>query len=364
MGGGIAGTVLALELDRHGHSVRLLDPQRPERTASRVAAGILNPVTGKRLVRSWRADELLEAAHRWYPVIEATLGVRAFEPITIQRLYRDADEPTRWRKRTHQPEYQPFLGTAAEPGAIHPNLRDDFGSFTIEQAAVLDTETFLDAAEAFLDQRELRLQGDMDYAAVALTPNGVRWGELEARCLVFCEGWRMSCNPWFGWIPLEPARGEVLEVRTELDLPRRVYNREKWVLPLGNGVLRIGSTWAWEHLDAPTSPQGRTALLQGLRSMLRLPEAAPHILRHRAGVRPASQDRLPVVGRHPAHPQLAVFNGLGSKGTLYAPLLAEQLRVHLFQDVPLLPDIDVMRFANRLATSDNAAPRLPCPRNA
>ncbi len=347
VGGGLAGTVLALELDRHAYSFCLLDPQQVGRTASRVAAGILNPVTGKRLVRSWRADELLEAAHRWYPEVEAVIGRKCFEPIAIQRLYRDADEQQRWARRTRQPEYQPFLGPASEAGQLHAALRDDHGSFAIEKAAVLDTEAFLDAAGAYLNARGSRLKGEVDYAEIQLAGGLARWRAVEAKAVVFCEGWRVRDNPWFGWIALEPARGEVLEVRTGIELPRRVYNREKWVLPVEDGGLRIGSTWAWENLEAPPSPQGRTALLQGLRSMLELPEETPDIVRHRVGVRPASQDRLPVAGRHPAYPQLAVLNGLGSKGTLYAPFLSGMLRRHLFEGAPLLPEIDVARFAGQ-----------------
>jgi glycine/D-amino acid oxidase-like deaminating enzyme len=46
---------------------------------------------------------------------------------------------------------------------------------------------------------------------------------------------------------------------------------------------------------------------------------------HRAAVRPASYDRHPLIGRHRWVSNAYTLNGLGSKGSLMAPLLAEQV---------------------------------------
>ncbi|MGF1483844.1 MAG: NAD(P)/FAD-dependent oxidoreductase [Opitutales bacterium] len=352
LGGGIAGTVLALELEARGSRVRLIDAGEPDKTASRVAAGILNPVTGKRLVKSWRAAELLAAARQWYPRMEARLGASFFRSIEIQRMYRDASEIHRWQKRQGDPEYRAFLGEATAAGGLHPALQDRHGSFSITQAAVLETEDFLEAAHRYLRDAHVLQHAAMPYAEVKPGAATVSWKNLRAGCLIFCEGWRLGTNPWFDWVPLEPAKGEVLEVETSLELPPKVFNREKWLLPLENGRLRLGSTWAWEHLDTPPSPQGRTALLAGLRAMVDLPETAPRVVRHRAGVRPASKDRLPVVGRHPEHRCLAVMNGLGSKGTLYAPFLAGRLADQLIDEMALPEAVEVRRYAQRIEKTD------------
>jgi glycine/D-amino acid oxidase-like deaminating enzyme len=342
VGRGIAGSVLALELLERGRRVLVVDPEAPDQTASRVAAGILNPVTGKRLVKSWRAETLLPAAREWYRRRGRELGASFFTDVTIQRLCKDGDEIARWEKRLGQPAYQPFLGRRCGPGALHPALLDALGSFAIDNAAVLDTGAFLDASLRRLREAGAHRTARVAYGELDVGPEGARWAGVAARRVVFCEGWRALENPWFDWLPYEPARGEVIEVETDLDLPRHVYNRQKWLLPLGGGRLRVGSTWAWEHLDAPPSAQGRAALLAGLRAMVCLP-ADPPVVATRSGVRPASKDRLPYLGRHPTQPALAIFNGMGSKGTLYAPWLAGQLAGHLFDGEELAREVDLQR---------------------
>jgi glycine/D-amino acid oxidase-like deaminating enzyme len=65
----------------------------------------------------------------------------------------------------------------------------------------------------------------------------------------------------------------------------------------------------------------------------------------RCGIRPSTRDRLPVMGRHPDHPQIALFNGFGSKGATWAPPLAEHFASHLLNGDALDEEIDLLRFA-------------------
>ena len=58
IGQGLAGTVLAWNLIQRGRSVIVLD-REDESTSSKVAAGLINPITGRYLTKSWRADETL-----------------------------------------------------------------------------------------------------------------------------------------------------------------------------------------------------------------------------------------------------------------------------------------------------------------
>ncbi|HXB33647.1 MAG TPA: FAD-dependent oxidoreductase, partial [Puia sp.] len=58
IGQGICGTFLSRELDRAGLSYLVIDEKRPD-SASLAAAGLVNPVTGRRFVKTWMIDELL-----------------------------------------------------------------------------------------------------------------------------------------------------------------------------------------------------------------------------------------------------------------------------------------------------------------
>jgi glycine/D-amino acid oxidase-like deaminating enzyme len=70
----------------------------------------------------------------------------------------------------------------------------------------------------------------------------------------------------------------------------------------------------WEAMTGESLAYQRTNVLSD-----------PEVLSHRAGIRPASYDRHPLIGPHPHHPRMACLNGLGSKGSLMAPHLAGML---------------------------------------
>src|SRR4051794_41445927 len=70
VGQGLAGTALAWALLRRGRRVLVIDRERGD-SASRIAAGLITPVTGKRLAKSWRGGELFPAAGAVYRSIEA-----------------------------------------------------------------------------------------------------------------------------------------------------------------------------------------------------------------------------------------------------------------------------------------------------
>jgi glycine/D-amino acid oxidase-like deaminating enzyme len=69
------------------------------------------------------------------------------------------------------------------------------------------------------------------------------------------------------------------------------------------------------------------------------------IIKHEAGIRPTVNDRRPILGIHPEHPRLAVFNGLGTKGVMLAPYFANQLIDHLEKEQTIDPEVDLSRFS-------------------
>jgi glycine/D-amino acid oxidase-like deaminating enzyme len=108
------------------------------------------------------------------------------------------------------------------------------------------------------------------------------------------------------------------------------------MLPRDAGTWRAGSTYDWD-LDAPVEPSIE-ALRGKVAGLLRVPF---EMVDTQAGVRPILRDRVAAVGRHPAHPNVAMFNGLGSKGALQAPLYSRMLVEHLLDGARLDAVVDV-----------------------
>ena len=68
IGQGISGTFLSFYLHQNKRSFLVID--NPETTsASNVAAGIINPVTGRRIVDTWMIGEILPFAWHAYQQI-------------------------------------------------------------------------------------------------------------------------------------------------------------------------------------------------------------------------------------------------------------------------------------------------------
>ena len=75
VGQGLAGTALAWELIWRGRDVLVVDAGEAV-TSSKIAAGLVTPITGQRLALGWRVDERLAAARPYYErvAIELRLG--------------------------------------------------------------------------------------------------------------------------------------------------------------------------------------------------------------------------------------------------------------------------------------------------
>ena len=57
IGQGLAGSALGYRLKKAGKKIKLIDLPS-ENKSSRVAAGLYNPVTGRKMVKTWNADLL------------------------------------------------------------------------------------------------------------------------------------------------------------------------------------------------------------------------------------------------------------------------------------------------------------------
>ena len=89
VGQGIAGSLLAYELEQAGRRVLVLNEEK-ENTSSNKAAGIYNPITGRKLVKTWLADELFPGLEGYYLGLEQTLGAHSvsYTHLTLPTILR------------------------------------------------------------------------------------------------------------------------------------------------------------------------------------------------------------------------------------------------------------------------------------
>ncbi len=335
IGQGLAGTALAWRLCERGVPFVIVDRDEPV-TCSKVAAGLVTPVTGMRLKVSWRFEVFYPEALRFYRHIGKQLGTRVFFPRGYVRLLKNEQERQKWPKRLRESEVGPFVHPQA-PQLDPAIVTLPHEGFQQRHAAWLDTVTYLEASRRFFG--EAYRQASVEPDEVIDDAGGVTWRGERFSHVVWAQGWQASKHPLFHWVPFQSALGTILTAMADLKGERRILNRGCWVIPRADGTLRAGSTYEWTF---PDPPAGSPSMVADLETKLRDFLAVPvELLGSQSAVRPIIKGRQALLGAHPAHPRVVFFNGLGSKGSLRAPWLAKHLVEHLLDGSLLDAEFDL-----------------------
>lgn len=325
VGQGLAGTTLAWQLRRRGFRVLVLDREGGP-SSSWIAAGLITPVTGKRLAKSWRLDEVFPAAVAFYRRVESETDSSFFVQRPSVRLFAHEAE----REEFHRREGNVLAGLVRPNPVVNSDwFEAPLGGFEMPTAARLDVSRYLDLSREAFRKDDSYLSVEVDLTRdVEIVGDRVRLPrlELEVRAVVFSMGFQPVPDPWFGNVRFNAAKGEILTLRIPNLSEDRVIHRGVWLAPIGGDLFRTGSTYSWDDLTPTPTPGGRAEIEERLRQFLRLPF---EVIDHRAAIRPVIDAGYPVLGRHPLHAQLAYFNGLGSKGSLLAPFFSDQLAANL-----------------------------------
>lgn len=319
VGQGIAGTNLAAHLLCAGKQVLVIAADNSN-VASAVAAGIINPVTGKRMVRSWLVDDLLPYALAHYRQLEKEIGMDFLDEVTVCRYLKNPEDKRYLDEQTGQDWFDKYLTPLTE---YHPGIQNAIAAVEIKPCLRIHTGVLLKAYREYLSNKGLLLDEQFDHSQLQLTESGVRYKGFTADKVLFAEGAAVQQNPWFSWVPLNPSKGEILIARIPGFAPdrKRIAMKGIYFVSLYDDVFYIGSAneWKYDHVE-PTAHK-REELLKKMQDSINVPF---EIVGHRAAIKPAVKDRRPLVGLHPVHKQLGLFNGMGTKGYSLSPYFAEQ----------------------------------------
>jgi len=342
LGQGLAGSLLAWMLIREGQKVCVIDDAHKS-SSSRVAAGLINPLAGMRFNRRPEMDSWLRASDHHYAGLTAQFRKRFYHPLPMLRLFRSPRQRRFHARRLSDPASRELLGEAFEAGDCPEQIHAPEGGFAQRRTGYVDLPLLLWALRSWLQESGSLRTLELRYEKIDLADDRISAAGLNARRLIFCDGARLRFNPWFRYLPLAPDKGEILNLQVDRWRPMHIINGAHWVLPLENGELRLGATHEHHQLDNEPTRAAADELLAGLDVMLpSKPERK--IVQQQAGIRPATRDRYPLLGHHPEHPRLWVFNGFGARGALTIPWYAECMTRHLLGGVPLPPEADIRRF--------------------
>ncbi len=339
VGSGLAGISFAETLVQLGKTFVVFENH--SQNSSRVAGGLYNPVILKRFSEVWDAPRQVAKAEEFYAQIEAKLQVQFDFKLPIYRKFFSVEEQNNWFAASDKPNLAPYLSTQL----VHTRytaIDSPYGYGKVLHTGYMDTDVFLDTYRHYLKSLDSLIASDFCYEELHVFEDCVHYGALQARHVVFAEGFGMHSNPYFSYLPLDGTKGELFVIKApELDIDV-IINTSVFILPLGNHLFKVGATYNWEDKTNIPTEAGKQELVDRLKEIIRCDF---EIVEHLAGVRPTVRDRRPLLGTHPAYRNLHILNGMGTRGVLLAPTMAFDLYQYIEESKALDSTIDIKRYS-------------------
>lgn len=344
VGQGIAGTMLSWFLNNTEINFLVIDEPR-ENTASATAGGLINPVTGRRVVTVWMDDILLPFAEKTYNQIGSFLGIKSISKMDIVDFFPNPFMKESFLKKLAQDA--PYLNLISDADYMNEYFNYEFGAGTIRPAYIVYLSNLLPAWRNYLLTQKRILHQKFDFSKLIVTGNQVIYDGIVADKIIFCDGIQGASNPYFSLLPFALNKGEAIIIEAPGLPNHHIYKKSLTLTPLNDpGLFWVGTNYIWDFDNDAPSEEFRKSTENNLRSWLKLPFK---IVDHKAAVRPATVERRPFVGLHPQYKSIGILNGMGTKGCSLAPYFAHQLLQHLLNSTAIEVEANVIRHSRILS---------------
>lgn len=345
VGGGLAGCTLAWYLFFEQIPFNIFSYNIPGESST-VAAGLWNPVAARRVNPGWKMKECSGELHFFSSQIEKILKTTFYHPCITIHPFSHQEELEFWKKKTHQDTELSHIITFHSYPDEKWKLQPEYYAYTpafIQNTGWMDVKSFLEKTLRFFsDQHAVRKEIFFHNDLMVHEKEFEYHGDLYS-AVVFCEGWNIRNNPYFSFIKLEPAKGEILELESlhsDLSLGHHIINKGIFLMEKSPGKFVCGSTFEWDSLNDEVTEKARNELLGKLKYLIHNEFAVSGQM---AGVRPATHDRRPFIGEHPEIKNMYVLNGLGTKGVFLIPRMCREFVNFMLWDIPLCPEVNILR---------------------
>lgn len=338
VGSGLAGILFCEVLKQHDKSFVVFE--NDSQHSSTVAGGLYNPVVLKRFTQVWKAKEQLDLALPIYHKLEQSLNIKLDYKIPIYRLFSSVEEQNNWFEACDKPRLFNFLSTKIEHPANNA-IKSNYGYGKVFETGRIDTAILIRTYRENLDKNKLLIKETFAYNNLISKGSKVLYNNFEAKHIVFAEGFGLTKNPFFNYLPLKPTKGELLTIHApglKIDF---VLKSGVFLIPLGEDLYIVGATYEWDDMSPNVTAKAKDELLNKLDKFL---DCDYKVVGQVAGIRPTVKDRRPLVGQHHEYKNMYILNGLGTRGVMIAPYVAKQLYSYIEEGNPLEKEIDICRF--------------------
>ncbi len=340
VGQGIVGTTLAHHLLGLNKKIMIVN-NHDVQSSSLVAAGIFNPITGRRFVKTWKADTVFPYLNDYYPKVEKLLRAKFFFKIRIYRPFDSHEKQNEWMGKSTDPIFQDYIEEVLVDSK-YDVAKDSLGGLLVNQSGYVDVGAYIESSRYYFEQKDAYIRGLVKPEDIGHSEKGITWNDLRADKLIFCEGPTGLKNTYFKSTAFRPVKGEILKVRLSKPIDV-VLNHGVFVLPIGEGgrLCRVGATYEFNDLTLMPTEKARQVIEEKLRSLI---TCTYEVVDQVAGIRPASVDRRPVLGMSPKSERIGILNGFGTKGVSLAPYFSKVFVDYLESGKELDREISLKRF--------------------
>ena len=337
VGSGLSGVMLCEALRKRGKSFKVISNKSQQ--ASIVASGLYNPVVLKRFNKAWDAEKHLPIAMSAYEELELFLGIKIDYKLPIYRVFSSIAEQNNWIIASDKIPLKPYLISDIKSN-INQNIYAPYGYGEVKNTGRIDTKLLLESYSNLLNNEKLISHESFEYDKLKISKKIVYKG-IESENIIFSEGFGVRQNPFFNYLPIEGTKGELIIINAPKLNSEVIIKSSVFIIPIGNNNYLVGSTYAWDDFNNDPTINAKNKLLNKLDKLVLCPYK---VVYQRAGIRPTVIDRRPLVGQHKSHENLYILNGLGSRGVLIAPTVANALINFIEDKLPLQKEINISRF--------------------
>lgn len=338
VGCGLAGIAFCEMLRVNNKSFVVFD--NASQQSSVVAGGLYNPVVLKRFTSVWRSKEQLQLALPFYKNLESLLNIKLDYKLAVLRRFTSLEEQNNWFVAADKPKLSEYLSLDIIPNS-NAAVNATFGFGKVKQSGRIDTSALVKAYKTYLKTTNSFCNAQFEHEDVKLHSKFVSYNNIEAKQIVFAEGFGLKNNPFFNYLPLNGTKGELLTIEAPKLKLESCIKSGVFIIPLGNNLYRVGATYEWTDKTNATTILAKQELLSKLKVII---NCEFKVVKQVAGIRPTVIDRRPLVGAHHTHKFLYVLNGLGTRGVIIAPYVAQHLFNYIENNTPLDAEIDSSRF--------------------
>lgn len=343
VGSGLAGICFAEIALQNNKSIVVIDDNT--QNSSKIAGGIYNPVILKRFSEVWNAKDQIDFLNEFYPKIEKRINIQIDFKMPVIRKFFSVEEQNNWFVACDKPNLSHFLSQNIL-FKTYSGINAPFGFGEVLSTGYVDTKLLLQEYRAYLSNQGIYFNQTFDYSKIYFHDDCIYYQNIQARHIIFAEGFGLHSNPFFNYLPLDGTKGELFIIKApNLNLDC-ILNSSVFILPLGDNLFKVGATYNWDDKTNNPTEEGKKELLERIYELL---QCDFEIIDHFAGIRPTVKDRRPLVGTHQTYKNIHILNGLGTRGVMLGPSLANDLLQNIENNIPLNTNIDIIRFNKKIS---------------